>query len=144
MQNPVSLSCFVQRRLARLLDVFAGLCLGVALMLTSMPSSALSVTSESTAYLEIKFAALPIEAQKTITLIRSGGPFPYPKDGVVFGNREKNLPRQKRGYYSEYTVKTPGERSRGARRIVVGGEPRSSLELYYSDDHYQSFKRIRE
>ncbi len=93
---------------------------------------------------DIKTSALPTEARATIVLIRKGGPFPYPKDGVVFGNRERFLPKQTRGFYTEYTVKTPGERSRGARRIVVGGEPRSSTELYYSDDHYQTFKRIRE
>jgi ribonuclease T1 len=93
---------------------------------------------------EVKLSMLPVEAQTTITLIRKGGPFPYPKDGVVFGNREKVLPKQARGFYTEYTVKTPGERSRGARRIVVGGEPRSSGELYYTEDHYQTFKRVRE
>jgi ribonuclease T1 len=93
---------------------------------------------------DIKMALLPSEAKTTIVLIRTGGPFPYPKDGVVFGNRERHLPKQSRGFYTEYTVKTPGEKSRGARRIVVGGDPRSSTEFYYSDDHYQTFKRIRE
>jgi ribonuclease T1 len=93
---------------------------------------------------EVRLSALPDEAQAVIVLIRKGGPFPYSKDGVVFGNREKLLPKQARGFYTEYTVKTPGERSRGARRIVVGGEPRTSSELYYSGDHYQTFKRIRE
>ena len=62
----------------------------------------------------------------------------------MFGNRERALPRQARGYYTEYTVRTPGTRGRGARRIVVGGSPAESRELYYSDDHYQSFRRIRE
>jgi ribonuclease T1 len=80
------------------------------------------------------------EARQTIALIRKGGPFPYARDGTVFGNREKQLPPQKRGYYKEYTVKTPGERTRGARRIVKGG----SGELFYSDDHYTSFRRILE
>lgn len=93
---------------------------------------------------DIKMSSLPTQARATIVLIRKGGPFPYPKDGVVFGNRERLLPKQTRGFYTEYTVDTPGERSRGARRIVVGGEPRSSTELYYTDDHYQTFKRIRE
>lgn len=87
---------------------------------------------------------LPREAQKTLALIRQGGPFPFAKDGVVFGNYERVLPKQKRGYYHEFTVKTPSVRSRGARRIVVGGEPVSSLERYYTDNHYASFKRIKE
>ncbi len=70
---------------------------------------------------DIKMSSLPTEAHATIVQIRKGGPFPYPKDGVVFGNRERFLPKQTRGFYTEYTVRTPGERSRGARRIVVGG-----------------------
>lgn len=93
---------------------------------------------------EVSLSSLPAEARRTLSLIRQGGPFPHAKDGVVFGNREKLLPRQRRGHYTEYTVETPGARNRGARRIVVGGDPRTSLEVYYSDDHYQSFKRIRE
>ena len=89
---------------------------------------------------ELRVSELPAEALATLELIRKGGPFPYAKDGAVFGNREGLLPKQKRGYYREYTVKTPGERTRGARRIVKGG----SGELFYTDDHYNSFKRIRE
>ena len=89
---------------------------------------------------EIAYARLPVEARETIALIRKGGPFPYAKDGAVFGNREGMLPVQKRGYYREYTVKTPGVRTRGARRIVAG----ASGELYYSDDHYNLFRRVRE
>jgi ribonuclease T1 len=93
---------------------------------------------------EIALRDLPKEAQSTLLLIRAGGPFPNEKDGVVFGNREKVLPKQRRGYYFEYTVKTPGARNRGARRLVVGGEPKSSSEVYYTDDHYQTFKRVKE
>lgn len=93
---------------------------------------------------EIKVAALPHEARLTLALIKKGGPFPFDKDGVVFGNREKLLPKKSRDYYSEYTVTTPGERNRGARRIVTGGDPKTSGEFYYTDDHYRSFKRIRE
>lgn len=89
---------------------------------------------------DIALADLPPEARDTLRLIKQGGPFPYARDGVVFGNFEKRLPRQPRGYYHEYTVKTPGARNRGARRIVCGPLP----ECYYSGDHYQSFKRIRE
>ncbi|MGH8765991.1 MAG: ribonuclease domain-containing protein [Burkholderiales bacterium] len=83
---------------------------------------------------------LPREALETIALIRKGGPFPHERDGVVFGNREKLLPPRKRGWYREYTVRTPGERTRGARRIVAGRDG----TLHYSDDHYRSFKRILE
>jgi ribonuclease T1 len=86
---------------------------------------------------------LPREGQATYQLIRQGGPFPYEKDGVVFGNRERLLPRQDRGYYREYTVKTPGSRDRGARRIVCGGqEPRNPRNCYYTQDHYASFREI--
>jgi ribonuclease T1 len=85
---------------------------------------------------------LPNEAQTTLALIKRGGPFPYEKDGTVFSNREKALPRQPRGYYTEYTVKSPGSRDRGARRIIAGGDPKQGNEFYYTDDHYQSFKRI--
>jgi ribonuclease T1 len=87
---------------------------------------------------------LPREAQTTLMLIKQGGPFPYEKDGVVFGNYESRLPKQKRGYYHEYTVKTPRARNRGARRIIAGGIPEQSGEYYYTDDHYESFRRIRE
>jgi ribonuclease T1 len=72
--------------------------------------------------------------------IKQGGPFAYPRDGVVFGNFERVLPKQARGYYHEYTVKTPGVHNRGTRRIIAG----STGEYYYSADHYQTFKRIRE
>ena len=83
---------------------------------------------------------LPPEARATLDLIKSGGPFPYTQDGRVFSNREKLLPLRSRGYYQEYTVKTPGAQDRGARRIVAG----SGGEYYYSADHYRSFSRIRE
>ena len=92
---------------------------------------------------EIRVSDLPREAVQTLSLIADGGPFPYARDGVVFGNRERLLPPRDRGYYLEYTVKTPGVRSRGARRIVCGGEPRVTRDCYYSDDHYQTFRRIR-
>jgi ribonuclease T1 len=97
---------------------------------------------------DIGVAELPGEARETLALIKKGGPFPYRKDGSAFGNREGHLPRQSRGYYTEYTVRTPSERDRGARRIVAGkgstGDPASSGEYYYTDDHYNSFRRIRE
>jgi ribonuclease T1 len=91
----------------------------------------------------VALATLPSQAQTTYQLILNGGPFPYSKDGVVFGNRERQLPAQARGYYREYTVKTPGARNRGARRIVCGGKPPTQPEAcFYSDDHYASFRRI--
>lgn len=91
----------------------------------------------------VALSALPPEAQQTQRLILAGGPFPYPKDGTVFGNRERLLPRQERGFYREYTVKTPGSRDRGARRIVCGGrQPTQPEACYYTADHYASFQRI--
>jgi ribonuclease T1 len=88
-------------------------------------------------------SALPVEAQQTHRLIHAGGPFPYDKDGVIFGNRERLLPRQQRGFYREYTVPTPGARDRGARRIVCGGQrPTTPEACYYTADHYASFKLI--
>ncbi|HVL55470.1 MAG TPA: ribonuclease domain-containing protein [Burkholderiaceae bacterium] len=91
---------------------------------------------------QIAFSELPPQARQTIELIRRGGPFPYERDGTVFFNRERLLPIAPRGHYTEYTVRTPGARDRGARRIVVGGDPRRSDEIYYTDDHYRSFKRV--
>ncbi len=92
---------------------------------------------------EILVSQLPREAQATLTLILKGGPYPYEKDGTVFGNREGLLPKQRRGYYTEYTVRTPNVNHRGARRIVAGGAAGRLVEFYYTDDHYQSFKRIK-
>ncbi len=85
---------------------------------------------------------LPAEARQTIVLIQQGGPFPYEKDGSVFGNYEKILPQKKRGYYREFTVKTPYARNRGARRLITGGEKNRPHEYYYTADHYRSFKRV--
>jgi ribonuclease T1 len=89
---------------------------------------------------EISSRDLPPEALQTLVLIKRGGPFPHPQDGKTFGNREHLLPERKRGYYREYTVSAPGARDRGPRRIVAGHPG----EYYYTDDHYRSFKRIRE
>ena len=90
----------------------------------------------------VAVADLPPQGRQTLQLIHDGGPFPYSKDGTVFGNRERLLPAKQRGYYLEYTVKTPGSRDRGARRIVCGGQPRTPDACYYTGDHYASFKRI--
>jgi len=91
----------------------------------------------------VALATLPAQAQATERLIRSGGPFPHGKDGAVFGNRERLLPAQPRGFYREYTVRTPGARDRGARRIVCGGhQPTEPEACFYTGDHYASFRRI--
>jgi len=91
---------------------------------------------------QIALNALPVQGRNTYQLILQGGPFPFEKDGVVFGNRERLLPGEKRGYYREYTVSTPGANNRGVRRIVCGGVPKSPDACYYTDDHYASFRRI--
>ena len=104
---------------------------------------ALAISAQAFAFSaigEVKASALPPEARATLALIRNGGPFPYQKDGAIFGNREGLVPRRDRGYYREYTVRTPGARGRGGRRIVSGRDG----ELYYSDDHYRTFRRILE
>lgn len=88
----------------------------------------------------IAVAELTAEARDTLQTIKRGGPFAYPRDGVVFKNYERILPKQPRGYYREYTVKTPGARNRGARRIISG----KVNEYYYTADHYKTFKRILE
>jgi ribonuclease T1 len=97
-------------------------------------------TAPSAAFPVVAYNRLPVEAQQTIGLIQKGGPFPYPqKDGTVFGNFERRLPRAARGYYREYTVPTPGVRHRGARRIITG----SPQEYYYTGDHYKSFALVQ-
>jgi len=92
---------------------------------------------------EVALADLPKEARDLRALIDKGGPFHYSRDGVIFGNREHILPPKPRGYYHEYTVRTPGARDRGARRVVCGGPMTMPDVCYYSDDHYQTFRRIR-
>ena len=111
-------------RLAALLLAFA----------VALPAAAFSKVGE------ITLAELPPEARATLLLIRRGGPFPYARDGAVFGNREARLPARPRGYYREYTVKTPGARDRGARRLISGG----GAEFFFTDDHYRSFRRVTE
>jgi ribonuclease T1 len=97
-------------------------------------------TNPSTSLPVIAYNRLPVEGQQTIVLIQKGGPFPYPqKDGTVFGNFERRLPKAARGYYREYTVPTPGVRHRGARRIISG----TQQEYYYTGDHYKSFALVQ-
>lgn len=129
------LSAFL--RLALLLALVGGFGFGVQARERVEPAqSSVSVT----------LAELPAEARQTLNLIQRGGPFPFPhRDGSIFGNFERRLPQQPRGYYREYTVPTPGGHDRGARRIIAGGLSHGSAgagEYYYSDDHYRSFRRI--
>lgn len=119
--------------LAAILAIALGACLAAPCVVAKTPDAGG----------EVRIDALPAEATTTLARIDAGGPLPYERDGVVFGNRERLLPAQPRGYYHEFTVKTPGARTRGARRIVCGGAIGSTAECYYSDDHYRSFKRIR-
>lgn len=96
-----------------------------------------------TAVASVAYTGLPAQGHEVMTQIRQGGPFRFEKDGAVFGNREHLLPSQKRGYYREYTVPTPGLSHRGARRIVCGGpQPKHPDACYYTDDHYNSFRLI--
>lgn len=116
---------------------------GFLLVLASVTSSAQAkgpAEAERTATIAI--AELPAQGAQTYQLIAQGGPFPYEKDGMVFGNRERLLPGNGRGYYREYTVNTPGLKHRGTRRIVCGGAPRTPDSCYYTADHYASFRRI--
>lgn len=106
----------------------------------AFPAAAQKAPAPKSEVAEIASAQLPPEARATLGLIRKGGPFPYARDGAEFANREAILPRQRRGYYREYTVKTPGERTRGARRIIWG----AGGDFYYTEDHYNHFRRIKD
>ena len=102
-----------------------------------------SSTLPGSAVASVAYSGLPVQGREVMSQIRQGGPFRYEKDGTVFGNRERLLPGQKRGYYREYTVPTPGLNHRGARRIVCGGlKPRAPDGCYYTEDHYSSFRLI--
>jgi len=122
-------------RLAQTVYVLA---LALAIGLAVGPSCAHESSDSKAA--QVRFDDLPKEAQKTLRLVKANGPFPYRRDGATFGNFEGRLPKKARGYYKEYTVPTPGARDRGARRIVAG----RNGEYYYTDDHYQTFRRILE
>jgi ribonuclease T1 len=117
----------------------------IALWLCALACLAITVQARTTpdAATEVALADLPEEARQVYTLIGKGGPFAFERDGVVFGNFEKLLPAKPRGYYHEYTVRTPGIKSRGARRMVCGGKATAPDACYYSDDHYRSFRKIR-
>jgi ribonuclease T1 len=111
----------------------------IALALAALAAPAQAQRADPAAMAQVSESQLPREARETIALIRKGGPFPYARDGITFGNREGRLPQKQRAYYREYTVKTPGERTRGPRRIIWG----AGGEFYYTDDHYNHFVRIK-
>ncbi|MDR6986288.1 ribonuclease T1 [Paenarthrobacter nitroguajacolicus] len=106
----------------------------------SVTSSAASVVENPSTLPTINASQLPKEARQTLALIAKGGPYPYDRDGVNFSNFEGLLPKKSGGFYKEYTVPTPGESDRGARRIIVGKDSAK----YYTADHYASFKFIVE
>lgn len=120
-----------------------GLRVAILLCLVAGVASAAPARTTPETLPEVALADLPKEAQAVYSLIRKGGPFGYDRDGIVFGNREQLLPAKQRGYYREYTVRTPGATSRGTRRIICGGPTRTPVACYYTDDHYRSFGRIR-
>jgi len=111
---------------------------------TLVASAPVAARTTSDGLSTVVLSSLPKEARSLYVLIHAGGPFAYERDGVVFGNREHLLPAKPRGYYHEYTVTTPNAANRGARRIVCGGAARAPEACYYSDDHYKTFRRIRE
>ena len=116
---------------------------GLTVILSGAVLICAAAYAKETASETVSLARLPSEAQVTDRLIRAGGPFTSSKDGVVFGNRERILPAERRGFYHEYTVPTPGARNRGARRIVCGGNPPTAPQAcYYTGDHYATFQRI--
>lgn len=125
-------------RLYGVAHFFYFLALALAIVLGVGPSCARESSDGRAA--QVRFDDLPKEAQQTVRLVKTDGPFPYKRDGVTFGNFEGRLPKKARGYYKEYTVPTPGTRDRGARRIIAG----RNGEYYYTDDHYQTFRRILE
>ncbi|QTD45543.1 ribonuclease domain-containing protein [Ottowia testudinis] len=120
--------------------------LAASVLAIALPAANLAVAREpvwGTAESTIAVAELPRQGQQTYRLILQGGPFSYDKDGSVFGNRERLLPRERRGHYREYTVETPGLRHRGARRIICGGtQPAAPDACWYTSDHYSSFRKI--
>lgn len=131
---------------AALRRVAVALVIGVCGLSVAVDGSARVRRDDRDAIGVVRLAELPPQGRQVLDEIRAGGPFVSRRDGIVFGNREGLLPRQPRGYYSEYTVPTPGAADRGTRRIVAGrgaaGDVRTSNEYYFTNDHYQSFRRI--
>jgi ribonuclease T1 len=116
-------------------------CASLALVFTM---SAMQASARSSCPLSESIAVkdLPKQGRDTLELIKSGGPFPHDRDGITFQNRERVLPKERRGHYKEYTVRTPGVKHRGARRIVCGGDQRAATECFYTADHYKTFSCI--
>lgn len=114
------------------------LCVGALVGCSTAGSDGGAAPTGTSGLETVRVAELPDEARATLRLIERGGPFPYEKDGATFSNFERILPRHERGYYREYTVRTPGERDRGARRLVTG----RGGEVYYTDDHYETFREV--
>lgn len=124
-------------------------CVAIGVLGNAGLARALDATRPTANFPLAAASTLPKEARETLALIRKGGPYPYAKDGSIFSNRERILPKESRGFYREFTVKTPHARDRGARRIVCGGapvkqQPQVLEPCYYTDDHYASFKKIKE
>jgi ribonuclease T1 len=132
-------------RSARLARVASGFFLAATLAVSQIAAARSQSTDSGGADIgTVSTAQLPREAVTTLGLIGMGGPYPFEKDGSVFGNYERQLPKHRRGYYHEYTVPTPMASNRGARRIICGGALRRTDNCYYTDDHYASFRRIVE
>jgi ribonuclease T1 len=112
----------------------------LVILVAAFAAPSFSARTEQQRIGTVSASSLPREAQQTIAVIKKGGPYPYKRDGIVFGNFEKRLPPHPRGYYHEFTVPTPGSRDRAARRIISG----KAGELYYTDDHYETFRRVLE
>lgn len=128
------------RRLTTACGWLALLWLNLIATLAAAPAWAFTSADSTRPVAEIHVSELPPEGRTTLALIKRGGPFAHARDGIVFHNREGRLPARPHGYYREYTVPTPGLPHRGARRIVAGRDG----DYWYTDDHYRTFKRIRE
>lgn len=140
----IEVAPLLKRSIRSVASLVAAVSFGMVTVATMAPNAALAKGPANFQNIDsVSVAALPPQGQSMVSLIYQGGPFRYDKDGTVFGNRERILPNKDRGYYREYTVKTPGERTRGARRIVCGGvKPTTPDACYYTDDHYASFRKI--
>jgi ribonuclease T1 len=131
----------VAAAVAVVVTVVAAITLGIHLARTdtaTAPGSRAGASTPVSGLPTVEVHQLPQEAVTTLELIDKGGPFPYRQDGSIFRNQENLLPRQATGYYREYTVKTPGSADRGARRLVVGRDG----DIYYTADHYESFRQV--
>jgi ribonuclease T1 len=120
---------------------FAAMSAGLVLAVVFCAAAARSTPQDLR---DVAIGELPREAHEVLERISAGGPFPFDRDGITFGNRERQLPNAPRGYYHEYTVPTPGAKTRGARRIICGGARKKPEVCYYTSDHYRTFRRIRE